>query len=306
MSATMAAPVVSADGLTKRYGSHRGVHDVSFTVNLGEICALLGRNGAGKTTTLRMLVGLSRCDRGHARLLGQSVGLAAGVLTQVGVVIDGPAFVPHLSGMRNLKLLWRAGGRAWPPPALDAGIGLAGLGSAIDRKVKSYSSGMRQRLMLAQALMGAPRVLVLDEPANGLDPDEVRALRTHLTTMAADGVAVVISSHLLAEVELLASHLVVLDEGAVQASGPLDQLLSGDIYEVEVDELAAAQRVLAELPGVTTDERAGRLLITAPDSSAQELTHHLVTAGIGVRGVRATQRLEDVFLELVAGHDAAR
>jgi ABC-type multidrug transport system ATPase subunit len=157
MTTVTEIPAVSAEGLSKRYGSHRGVQDVSFTVGAGEVCALLGRNGAGKTTTMRLLVGLSGSDRGSARLLGQPVGLAAGVLARVGVMIDGPGFVPHLSGLSNLKLVWRAAGREWPPPALEQSLALAGLEPAIDRRVKTYSMGMRQRLMLAQALMGAHR-----------------------------------------------------------------------------------------------------------------------------------------------------
>ena len=226
MRTSHGAAAVVADGLTKHYGEHRGVQDVSFSVSGGEICALLGRNGAGKTTTMRLLLGLSRSDRGQARLLGEPSALAAGMLCRVGTVIDGPAFVPHLSGMRNLRLLWQAGRREWPPPALEPALALAGLGTAVDRRVKSYSTGMRQRLTLAQALMGAPDVLILDEPANGLDPGEVRALREHVAALARTGVAVLISSHLLAEVQQLATHVVVLDGGTVRATGSLEELLA--------------------------------------------------------------------------------
>ncbi len=148
---------ISARELSKRYGRRQAVSGLTFTVESGQICALLGPNGAGKTSTMRMLVGLSRADSGSARLLGEPSRLAAGVLARVGVAIDGPAFVPHLSGRRNLELAWRAGGRTWPPPALEESLRLAGLGEALDaKKVKSYSMGMRQRLMLAQALMGGP------------------------------------------------------------------------------------------------------------------------------------------------------
>jgi ABC-type multidrug transport system ATPase subunit len=222
---TTATAAVEALGLTKNYNKDRGVDDVNFAVEAGQICALLGPNGAGKTTTMRMLVGLARPDRGSATILGRATALAAEVLRHVGVLIDGPAFVPHLSGRRNLQLLWRAGGEAWPPPSLAAALALAGLGPDLERKVKRYSMGMRQRLALAQALMGAPDVLVLDEPANGLDPGEVRALREHLIERAADGQAILISSHLLAEVEQLATHVVVLDQGAVVFAGPLAELL---------------------------------------------------------------------------------
>jgi ABC-type transport system involved in cytochrome bd biosynthesis fused ATPase/permease subunit len=134
MTTVTGLSAVSAEGLTKRYGAPRGVEDVSFTVSAGQVCALLGRNGAGKTTTMRLLVGLSRSDRGRAWLLGEPVALAAGVLARVGVMIDGPGFVPHLSGLSNLRLLWRTAGRDCPPAALERSLALAGLGPAIKKR----------------------------------------------------------------------------------------------------------------------------------------------------------------------------
>jgi ABC-type multidrug transport system ATPase subunit len=301
------SPAVEVRGLTKRYGRRRGVADVGFVVERGQICALLGPNGAGKTTTMRMLVGLSKPDHGVARLLGAPSGLAAGVLERVGVLIDGPAFVPHLSGRRNLALAWAAGGRSWPPPALAASLDLAGLGDALDRKVKGYSMGMRQRLMLAQALMGRPDVLILDEPANGLDPGEVRALRERLTALAAGGVAVLISSHLLAEVEMLSTHAVVMNEGTVITAGPLKDLLGAGAYEFEVDDVATAQAALHGVAGVVAvDGHGDRVLVTTDGRTAKELTQTLVMAGVGVGGVRSARTLEDVFLGLVGDDDAAR
>ncbi|WP_433303500.1 ABC transporter ATP-binding protein [Actinoplanes sp. CA-030573] len=238
--------VIEADGLAKRYGRRHAVRAVGFAVAAGQICALLGPNGAGKTSTMRMLVGLSRPDAGTVRIAGMPVGLGSPVLRRVGVLIDGPAFVPHLSGAANLRLLWAATGRDWPPPALDDALDLAGLGPAVDRKVKGYSTGMRQRLVLAQAVMRDPDVLVLDEPATGLDPAEVRALRQHLAARAAAGAAVLVSSHQLAEVQALASHLVVLNRGRLIAAGGLRELLGGagaleDAYLalIEGDERAA-------------------------------------------------------------------
>lgn len=224
-------PLIRVEGLSKRYGRRRAVDNLDFAVHAGEVCALLGPNGAGKTSTMRMLVGLSRPDTGIACLLGEQVHLGADVLRRVGVLIDGPAFVPHLTGMRNLRLLWTAAGEPWPPPALDDALALAGLGHDIDRKVKTYSMGMRQRLMLAQALMRRPDVLILDEPANGLDPGEVRALRERLATLARNGAAVLISSHQLAEVQQLATDAVVLNRGRLIAAGPLAGLLAGRSLE---------------------------------------------------------------------------
>ncbi len=218
---------IRAYDLSKRYGRRTAVDHLSFDVQAGQICALLGPNGAGKTSTMRMLVGLSTPDTGHARLAGEPVGLGAPVLSRTGVVIDGPAFVPHLSGLRNLELLWSAARRPWPPPGLDKALDLAGLGAALNRRVKGYSTGMKQRLVLAQAFMRQPDVLILDEPANGLDPAEIRALREHLTAFAAAGAAVLMSSHLLGEVQQLATHIVVMDRGRLVNAGPLADVLGG-------------------------------------------------------------------------------
>ncbi|HEY2669506.1 MAG TPA: ATP-binding cassette domain-containing protein [Rugosimonospora sp.] len=224
-----AAPTatIRADHLSKRYGRQQAVDRLTFAVDAGQICALLGPNGAGKTSTMRMLVGLSTPDTGTAYLTGDAVSLGAPVLHRVGVLIDGPAFVPHLTGTRNLKLLWAAARQTWPPPGLDDALDLAGLGTAIDRKVKGYSMGMKQRLMLAQALMRVPDVLILDEPANGLDPAEVRALREHLATLARAGATVLISSHQLAEVQQLVTHIVVMSRGRLITGGPLADVLGG-------------------------------------------------------------------------------
>lgn len=243
-----AAPLVAAAGLSKRYGRRQAVTRLSLTVDRGEVCALLGPNGAGKTSTMRMLAGLSRPEEGSVHLLGEPVRLGAPVLRRAGVLIDGPAFVPHLTGLRNLRLLWSATGRDWPPPALDDALDLAGLGDAVNRRVRGYSTGMKQRLMLAQALMRAPAVLILDEPANGLDPAEVRALRQRLRALASEGAAVLVSSHQLAEVQQLATHAVIMNRGTLVTAGPLDRLL-GEARSLE-------EAFLAMTEG--GDERAAR------------------------------------------------
>ena len=222
-----ATAAIRAHELSKRYGRQPAVDHLSFDVRAGQVCALLGPNGAGKTSTMRMLVGLSTPDTGSAWIAGEPVSLGAPVLRRTGVLIDGPAFVPHLTGMRNLKMLWAAARRPWPPPGLDEALELAGLGAAVDRRVKGYSTGMKQRLVLAHAVMRRPDVLILDEPANGLDPAEIRALREHLAGRAAAGATVLISSHLLAEVQQLATHIVVMNHGRLVTAGPLADVLSG-------------------------------------------------------------------------------
>ena len=302
-------PAVQAAGLHKRYGRQHAVADVSFTVSRGEVCALLGPNGAGKTSTIRMLVGLSRPDRGCSRLLGEPVSLGAAVLGRVGVLIDGPAFVPHRTGMQNLRLLWSAARQSWPPPALGDALDLAGLGTSIDRKVKGYSMGMKQRLMLAQALMRAPSVLILDEPANGLDPAEVRALRDRLNDLARNGAAVLVSSHQLAEVQQLATHAVVLNHGRLIASRALADLLGdADAYQIEVDDPRRAADLLQRHPGVTgVTARQDAVTVTGTGLAVGELVVALVDAQVGVGAARQSrQSLEEVFLKLTEGDENAQ
>jgi ABC-2 type transport system ATP-binding protein len=299
-------PVIYADELSKRYGRRPAVERLSFTVTSGQVCALLGPNGAGKTSTMRILLGLSSPDSGRVRLFGEAAGLGAQVLRRVGALIDGPAFVPHLTGLANLKLLWAATRRPWPPPGLAEALDLAGLGAAIDRKVKSYSMGMKQRLTLAQALMRCPDLLILDEPANGLDPAEVRALREHLVTLAGRGAAVLLSSHQLSEVQQLATHIVVMNHGRLVTAGPLHELLGGTgAHRVHVDDADAAIAVLRGVPGVVTvSARGTEVVVTAPELPPRDLVHALVTAGVGVAAVRQADRsLEEAFLAMTEGHD---
>jgi ABC-2 type transport system ATP-binding protein len=300
--------MIRADGLSKRYGRRPAVDQLSFAVRAGQICALLGPNGAGKTSTMRMAVGLATPDAGTVRIAETPVSLGAPVLRRVGVLIDGPALVPHLSGAANLRLLWAAARQAWPPPALGEALDLAGLGPAIDRKVKGYSMGMKQRLMLAQALMRRPDVLILDEPANGLDPAEVRALRQHLAARADAGATVLISSHQLAEVQILASHIVVLNHGRLIKAGPLDDLLGGTgTYRVATEDPVRALAVLRDSGSVTTATiEDGDVIVTAPAVTASGLVAALVKAGVAVTGASpAHQSLEDAYLAMTEGHDRA-
>ncbi|MER7273994.1 ABC transporter ATP-binding protein [Dactylosporangium sp. NPDC000244] len=301
--------MIRVEALSKHYGRHVAVDDLTFSVDGGQVCALLGPNGAGKTSAMRVLVGLSRPTGGRVGILGEPVRLGADVLRRVGVLIDGPAFVPHLTGRANLRLLWTATRRPWPPPALDEALALAGLGPHLDRRVKRYSMGMRQRLMLAQALMRDPDVLILDEPANGLDPAEVRALRAHLATTAARGAAVLVSSHQLAEVQQFATHVVVMDHGRLVTTGPLDALLDpGDTLRISVDDAGRAVAVLRAAPGVgAVSAQAGEVLVTAPGVADGDLIRALVTAGVRVdRAGRTGRSLEDVFIAMTEGNiDAA-
>ncbi|MBW8485087.1 alpha/beta fold hydrolase [Actinomadura parmotrematis] len=212
-------------GLTKAYkNGHLAVADLSFTVERGQVLGLLGPNGAGKTTTLRMLMGLIHPDAGEIRLFGHRVTPGAPVLSRLGSFVEGPGFLPHLTGRDNLDLYWRATGRPRDAAHLDEALEIAGLGAALDRAVRTYSQGMRQRLAIAQAMLGLPDLLVLDEPTNGLDPPQIREMREVLVRYAAAGRTVIVSSHLLAEVEQTCTHAVVMAGGRRVAAGPVAEI----------------------------------------------------------------------------------
>ena len=297
----MKEPVIAISGLTKRFGEVLAVDDLDLAVGPGEVCGLLGPNGAGKTTTLRVLVGLVFADAGEARIFGHRVRPGDGDLARVGIMIEESAFVPYLSGERNLRLWWEGGGARWAEADVDTALSVAGLGTAIGRKVKTYSQGMKQRLGLARALLSRPDVLVLDEPTSGLDPGEMREVRQLLRQVSERGVTVLLSSHLLAEVEQVCSHAVVMDKGRLVAAGPVQDLIgaSGSVY-LEVSNVRRATSTLKKLAGVLRvgPEPPG-LTVELDGLKRSELVAALVRAGVGVETVTARHQLEDAFLGLV-------
>jgi ABC-2 type transport system ATP-binding protein len=217
-------PIV-IEGLSKRLG--RGVLAVDgldLVVQRGQIVGLAGPNGAGKSVTLKILLGLVRPTSGRVELFGERVHPGAKALGRVGALVDGPGFVPHLSGRENLRLAWRMTRNSEPRTGLDRAIQIAGLDGAIDRPFKTYSHGMRYRLGLAQALLGTPDLLLLDEPTTGLDPAHIREIRDAIAAAAANGATVVFSSHLLSEVERICTHAAVMRAGRLIASGPVSEL----------------------------------------------------------------------------------
>jgi ABC-2 type transport system ATP-binding protein len=220
-------PVV-VEGLVKQFpGGVTAVDGVGFTVPPGVVLGLLGPNGAGKSTTMRMVMGLIAPTAGEARVFGQQVHPGSAALARVGCFVEGPGLLPHLTGRQNLDLFWRASGRTGIDPRFDEVLEIAGLGGAIDRRVRTYSQGMRQRLGIAQAMLGLPDLLLLDEPTNGLDPPQIKEMRQVVQDYARDGRTVIVSSHLLSEVEQTCSHVVVMSRGRVIASGTVADLLAG-------------------------------------------------------------------------------
>ena len=298
---SMSDAVVEVAGLTKRFSSKvLAVDGLSFAVAPGQVCGLLGPNGAGKTTALRVLLGLVKPTAGDAYLFGKRVRPGLPELARVGTLIETAAFVPHLSGMKNLELWWRAGGGRKADADFENALAIADLGDAVRRRVKTYSQGMKQRLGLARVLLGRPEVLVLDEPTNGLDPAEMREVRLLVHRLADAGATVLFSSHILAEVEQICTHAVVMDRGHLVAAGAVADLVgaSGSVY-LEVDDVDAAHRVLSEVGvGAVTPEPPG-LSVELDGRSRSELVAALVHGGVGVETVTARRRLEDAFLGLV-------
>jgi ABC-2 type transport system ATP-binding protein len=248
---------VWCSGLRKRYGKRTAVHDVSLEVGRGQVVGLLGPNGAGKTTTLRVLMGLTQPTAGEVLVFGHRLVPGAPVLSRLGALVEGPGFLPHLSGLDNLRAYWRATGRLEADARFDDALEIAGLGDSIHRKVRTYSHGMKQRLAIAQAMLGLPELLVLDEPTDGLDPPQIAEMRRVLRRYATDGRAVLVSSHLLAEVEQTCTHAVVVHKGRIVASGLVDDIV-GDSPTVQLDvsDVATATAVLSRLGvrSVTSDD----------------------------------------------------
>jgi ABC-2 type transport system ATP-binding protein len=303
----MSDVIVEVDGVSKSFGEVNAVDDVSFAVERGQVYGLLGPNGAGKSTTLRMIVGLERPSKGSARLFGTTVAPGCPELVRVGAIVEQAAFVPHLSGMRNLRLWWTATGANLRDADLDGALAIAGLGEAIDRKVKTYSQGMKQRLGFARLLLGRPELLILDEPTNGLDPGEIREIRELIGRLTEQGATVLLSSHHLSEVEQVCSHALVMNHGRLITSGTVSDLVgtTRSIY-VEVDDRAAAGAVLAGLPGVSNVQTQGDgLVMRLHDGRRSDVAAALFAAGLRLETLMPTARLEDAFLDLLASGDEA-
>ncbi len=293
---------LQVEDLVKTYGDgYRAVDRVSFSAQAGQVVGLLGPNGAGKTTIMRMLVGLIRPDSGQIWVHGEPVHAGADVLGMVGAFIEGPGFLPHFTGAQNLAAYWSATGRPAADSHLAEALQIAGLGSAIDKPVRSYSQGMRQRLGIAQAMLGLPELLLLDEPTNGLDPPQIKTMRTVLADYAAQGGTAVVSSHLLSEVQQTCSHVMVMDRGKVVLSGAVEELTASDdvtlIGLAAGSDLAAAERRL-QAGGLET-RREGELIRAEGEVARGEVVRILVDSGYAIESVDGHRQLEDIFMNLV-------
>ncbi|OLB67414.1 MAG: ABC transporter ATP-binding protein [Actinobacteria bacterium 13_2_20CM_2_72_6] len=295
-------------GLRKAYSDgFVALSTVDFRVARGQVVGLLGPNGAGKTTSLRVLMGLLKPTAGDIYVFGHRLTPGSPVLSRLGALVEGPGFLPHLTGLRNLELYWRSTGRPLADARLDEALDIAGLGEAVHRRVKTYSHGMKQRLAIAQAMLGLPELLVLDEPTDGLDPPQIAEMRRVLRRYATDGRAVLVSSHLLAEVEQTCTDVVVMHKGEVVAAGQVDEIV-GDSSSVQFDvsDPAAATDALHRAGVRTVDgESNGTLVVDLDGTSRADAVAALVHAGVGVDRVVPRRRLEDAFLALVGGDTKA-
>jgi ABC-2 type transport system ATP-binding protein len=292
------------EGVTKAYkDKFVAVRDLSFEVRRGQVLGLLGPNGAGKTTSLRMLMGLITPTAGRITVFGHEARPGAPVLSRLGSFVEGTGLQPHLSGRDNLRLYWAATGRPAEDAHMDEAIEVAGLGKAIDRPVRRYSQGMRQRVAIAQAMLGLPDLLVLDEPTNGLDPPQIHAMREVLRSYAHTGRTVIVSSHLLAEIEQTCTHVVVMAKGQKIAQGTVEEIVgTGGAVLVGLADDADTEpaiAVLTGLPGVTAERTDDGLVADLGGTGRAVALQALIEAGIAVEQFTPRRRLEDAFLALV-------
>jgi len=304
-SVPVADPAVETRGLSKRFGSRLAVDGLDMVVPRGAVYGFLGPNGSGKTTTIRMLLGLVEPTSGTRSLLGHAIPREASrALPQVGALVEGPAFHPYLSGRSNLARLDAAD--LWSDPGtartrIDAALDRVGLLATAGKRYRAYSLGMRQRLAIAASLLTPRELLVLDEPTNGLDPQGTREVRHLVASLAEDGATVLISSHLLSEVEQICTHLGIMSDGRLVAQGTVSELRGAGVTTVGVttSRPSDAASVLGRL-GVTDVEVVGDEVRGHPGPVAPEtIVAALVHADVPVRGFAVTTpSLEDLFVGL--------
>lgn len=317
MTSPAADYAIRTDGLTKRFGSQRAVDDVNLRVPAGSVFGFLGPNGSGKTTTIRLLLGLATATTGEIEVLGQRMpGDLRSVLPEVGALVEGPGFYPYLSGAANLHRLDTADGHASSATRrarVWAALERVGLSHAAGKKVKAYSLGMKQRLGIANALLTPRRLLVLDEPTNGLDPQGTREVRSLIRSLAAEGTTVFVSSHLLAEIEQICTDAAVMSVGHLVAQGTISELrgVGGARVRLESPDRDAASAVLQRF-GMTVAESGSdeTELLAAFGSTEPEpdtVVAALVEARVRVRSFTIDRpSLEQRFVDLTGeGFDVA-
>lgn len=297
----MTVLAISVKDLSKKYETGFAVSHANFEVPLGTICGFVGPNGAGKTTTIRMLLGLISPTGGSAEILGESIKHPEKYLSHVGAMIEGPAFYPALSGVDNLKVLATMGGL--PMERVDQLIKTVGLEGRGQSKYKTYSLGMKQRLGIAAALLPNPKILILDEPTNGLDPEGIQEVRDLLKKLSAEGTTVFVSSHLLSELELISEYIVMLREGEVVFAGTMETLLlqQQPVILVKAENEQDLEQIvaIAHADGHKATIRSEVAYIEGPADWAGTLNRKAFEAGITLTQLAPQlPNLEETFFEL--------
>lgn len=313
--------VLSADGVKKRIGKKWIIHDVSFHVYAGEIFGFLGPNGSGKTTTIRMLVDLIAPTEGKVEICGYDVHRQPEqALRYVGCIVENPECYSYLTGWENLEHFARMMPDIGQERIAEV-VSIVGMSERIHDKVRTYSLGMRQRLGIAQALLGRPRLLILDEPTNGLDPKGIKELREFVRMLASQGISLFISSHLLSEIQLMCDRVAIISQGRVRAVGDVGQLVAqaGGYVLWHAEPREQAERLLAELPGIrfvaAAESRIDEsilgampeaIITTLPEEAVPAAVARLAEAGVGIRAVqRVAPTLEELFLRMTEGEGIA-
>ncbi|MBU6254905.1 MAG: ABC transporter ATP-binding protein [Actinomycetales bacterium] len=292
---------ISVSDLSKKYDDRLAVSHINFEVPLGTVCGFVGPNGSGKTTTMRMLLGLITPTTGQGHILGEPIEYPDKYLSRVGAMIEGPAFYPALSGQENLMVLARLGG--FPVERVQTLLEKVGLGERGKSKYKTYSLGMKQRLGIAAALLPDPKLLMLDEPTNGLDPEGIQEVRALLRDLANDGITVFVSSHLLSELEIISDHIVMLRKGEIVFAGPIGELMTKQQPTIIAKSLnySDLSRIaeIAEKSGHHAAIRNDSVHILAPMDWAPILNKAAFDAGITLAQLAPQlPNLEETFFEM--------
>lgn len=300
-------PVLEVLGLKKRIGLKTIVEDISFDMHEGEIIGLLGPNGSGKTTIMRMLVGLTKTTKGEVYCFEKPLGLGkVKMLKEVGAMIETPEFYNYMSGWSNLKQMARVCGKKVSRARMKELVEFVGLSQVIRKKVKTYSLGMRQRLGLAQALLNDPKILILDEPVNGLDPQGVQDFRNKLKEIAATGVSILISSHLLDEIEKVSDRVIVIEKGRIIADDKLDHLVADETVKTLIStyDVEKAEILVREL-GIRYElTKEGFIFENISREDKARVITYLVTNNVELDSIcELTTSLEDRFLQITGGEN---
>lgn len=307
VAAAPADHAISTSGLTRRFGAQVAVDSIDLRVPVGSVYGFLGPNGSGKTTTIRMLLGLIAADSGAIELLGQRMPqFGKDVLPSVGALIEGPAFHPYLTGLQNLRRLDLCDAAADPRTSatrIDTALARVGLSAAAGKKYRNYSLGMKQRLGLAAALLQPRQLLVLDEPTNGLDPQGTREVRKLVRDLAADGTTVLVSSHLLSEIEQVASHVGMMSAGRLVRQGTLADVLAdgAPLLRITTPDTDLAKQIVGRLgvSTVTVDADNDVVSIRHGNLAVEDIAQALVERGVRLRGLSVDRpALEDLFVSI--------